>query len=87
MDPELRRVLEESMRTYQQEREQTPGGEGAARENDASELRDTYEGMDVEDDYDAEVSVWRPVHSQLRAAIQESLKESQKDEKKDEKTQ
>lgn len=58
MDPELRRVLEESMRTYQQERGQSApsGGEAAVQENDASELRETYEGMDVEDDYDAEVA-------------------------------
>ena len=64
MDPELRRVLEESMRTYQQEREQTtPTGAGATQENDASELQETYEGMDVEDDYDAEVALWKWIHT------------------------
>ena len=64
MDPELRRVLEESMRTYQQEMGQTgaeakqDAGEGA-EESNASELRETYGNMEVEDDYDAEVAIVR----------------------------
>ena len=56
MDPELRRVLEESMRTYQQERGQAgPSDAPAAQENDASELKEAFEGMEVEDEYEAEV--------------------------------
>lgn len=64
MDPELRRVLEESMRTYQQEMGQTgaeakqDAGEGA-EESNASELRETYGNMEVEDDYDTEVAIVR----------------------------
>ena len=67
MDPELRRVLEESMRTYQQEMGQTGQTDAVAKqdageraeESNASELRDTFGNMEVEDEYDAEVASGR----------------------------
>ncbi|KAK8804931.1 hypothetical protein WA171_006896 [Blastocystis sp. BT1] len=77
LDPELRRVLEESMRTYQQETGQamapmmTDTMESSGKSDDMEELKQAFEGEDVDEEYIAD----------LRAAMLESLQESQNNDK------
>lgn len=65
LDPELRRVLEESMRTYQQEtgRTATPlmtdSVDSSAKSDDMEELKHAFDGMDVEEEYIADVRTIR----------------------------
>lgn len=65
LDPELRRVLEESMRTYQQEtgRTATPlmtdSVDSSAKSDDMEELKRAFDGMDVEEEYIADVRTIR----------------------------
>ena len=61
MDPELRRVLEESMRTYQMETGQVVAeSEQPSNENpmqdEANELMNAFADMDVDEEYLAQVS-------------------------------
>lgn len=62
MDPELRRVLEESMRTYQMETGQAVAESGQpSNENpmpdEANELMNAFADMDVDEEYLAQVSL------------------------------
>ena len=60
MDPELRRVLEESMRTYQMETgQEVVESEKPSNENpmqdEANELMNAFADMDVDEEYLAQV--------------------------------
>ena len=67
LDPELRRVLEESMRTYQQETGQamapmmTDTMESSGKSDDMEELKQAFEGEVVVEDYIADVRTWRRI--------------------------
>ena len=74
------------MRTYQQEtgRTATPlmtdSVDSSAKSDDMEELKHAFDGMDVEEEYIADVRTIRRSKLQLRAAMLESLKESQNNE-------
>lgn len=75
------------MRTYQQETGQamapmmTDTMESSGKSDDMEELKQAFEGEDVDEEYIADVRTWRRIDMQLRAAMLESLQESQNNDK------